>query len=322
MGVLFSAFRPTGMESAHANPYADFELDLQAPLHPTDRERFAEAIQILDEVARLTQSLRSYTGSTDAIRKAISNPTAENEEHAWLSLTPSVIILRHFYERSEDLEQMIPQLLDPLCTNQAQSVAENFNQHQSLVKLLARILSLAFEFDALKMANPSIQNDFSYYRRTLHRLKKSTNPQLSDHLIPDGVTNSMSLFYAYPNPMLRLVIDAITVFVTKSDPRAVAEGLAVLNAACYNALNRNSEYHAESSLFFQRVIVTCTILYDHVEPLGVFQRNSSINVRSIVSMLKKCHNQQTENLLNALRYSTKHLNDETTPKQVRILLSA
>jgi hypothetical protein len=39
------------------------------------------------------------------------------------------------------------------------------------VKQLAEILQFVLRFDNLKMGNPAIQNDFSFYRRTLSRLK-------------------------------------------------------------------------------------------------------------------------------------------------------
>ncbi len=64
------------------------------------------------------------------------------------------------------------------------------------------------------MNNPAIQNDFSYYRRTLNRKKMedasagasfgSTQP----NELPDDVANRMSLFYANPTPMLNTLSGA------------------------------------------------------------------------------------------------------------------
>jgi hypothetical protein len=42
---------------------------------------------------------------------------------------------------------------------------------QALVKQFAEVLGFVLSFDEQKLKNPSIQNDFSYYRRTLSRLK-------------------------------------------------------------------------------------------------------------------------------------------------------
>jgi len=46
--------------------------------------------------------------------------------------------------------------------------------NQALVAQLAAIFDFAFHFDERKMVNPAIQNDFSYYRRVLSRMKSGT----------------------------------------------------------------------------------------------------------------------------------------------------
>ena len=69
------------------------------------------------------------------------------------------------------------------------------------------------------MLNPSIQNDFSYYRRTISRLR-SPNPNSGNTEMPaisdltPELANKMSLFYANATPMLRVLSDATLNFVT------------------------------------------------------------------------------------------------------------
>lgn len=46
---------------------------------------------------------------------------------------------------------------------------------QALSKQLAEILRFVLKFDDLKMNNSAIQNDFSYYRRTLNRMKMNNS---------------------------------------------------------------------------------------------------------------------------------------------------
>lgn len=53
----------------------------------------------------------------------------------------------------------------------SESPLETLEKNQALAKQCAEILSFVLKFDELKMNNPAIQNDFSYYRRTLSRLK-------------------------------------------------------------------------------------------------------------------------------------------------------
>ncbi|XP_015768687.1 PREDICTED: protein FAM49B-like [Acropora digitifera] len=76
----------------------------------------------------------------------------------------------------------------------------------------------------------------------------------------------------------------------------------------------------ETYLFCLRVMVGLIILYDHVHPIGAFVKNSAIDIKASIKVLKDQPQGSVDGLLNALRYSTKHLNDETTPKNIKALL--
>lgn len=78
----------------------------------------------------------------------------------------------------------------------------------------------------------------------------------------------------------------------------------------------------ETHLLVLRVMVGLVILYDHVHPVGAFVRGSHIDVKGCVRLLQAQPAVKAEPLLNALRYTTKHLNEENTPKNIRNLLAA
>lgn len=72
------------------------------------------------------------------------------------------------------------------------------------------------------MTTPSIQNDFSYYRRIMSRqtLNGSTCEEQSvsrttenDEQISSALASCMSLFYAQPTPMLKVLSEATMKFV-------------------------------------------------------------------------------------------------------------
>lgn len=89
-------------------------------------------------------------------------------------------------------------------------------------------------------------------------------------------------------------------------------------------------------VFCQRVMVGAIILYDHVHPIGAFaKKNQAIDVshQCAVNMLTLhqmkatikaikggADPSQQDGLLNALRFTTKHLGDEDTPKQIKTML--
>ena len=77
-----------------------------------------------------------------------------------------------------------------------------------------------------------------------------------------------------------------------------------------------------TGLFVLRVMVGVIILYDHVHPIGAFAKTTHIDVRGSIKVLKEQPPTVVEGLLNALRYTTRHLNDDSTPKNIKSLLAA
>nr|XP_020515307.2 protein FAM49B-like [Labrus bergylta] len=76
----------------------------------------------------------------------------------------------------------------------------------------------------------------------------------------------------------------------------------------------------ETVLFCLRVMVGVIILFDHVHPAGAFVKTSNIDMKGCIRVLKEQPPSSVEGLLNALRYTTKHLNDEATSKQIKSML--
>lgn len=88
-------------------------------------------------------------------------------------------------------EKIVPQILMVLCSGNL-TPKEHLETQQALVKQLAEILDFVLKFDDLKMNNPSIQNDFSYYRRTINRRRVDDNFDLfskEGRLLPNELGN-------------------------------------------------------------------------------------------------------------------------------------
>jgi protein FAM49B len=114
-------------------------------------------------------------------------------------------------------ESIIPCLLEAL-TSGPMTPRQHLETQQSLVKQFAHILDFVLKFDDLKMTNPSIQNDFSYYRRTLGRqsivpIENQINLKHDNFELSNEMANRMSLFYAQATPMLKVLSDSTTKFV-------------------------------------------------------------------------------------------------------------
>lgn len=84
------------------------------------------------------------------------------------------------------------------------------------MKQFAKILEFVLKFDECKMTTPAIQNDFSYYRRTIQRSRNnSKNPLITKEIRVD-IANTMSLFFAHATPMLNALSEATSNFVQRA----------------------------------------------------------------------------------------------------------
>uniref|UniRef100_A0A8B9C5Q0 CYRIA/CYRIB Rac1 binding domain-containing protein n=1 Tax=Anser brachyrhynchus TaxID=132585 RepID=A0A8B9C5Q0_9AVES len=300
-----------------------------ADAQPTEAETavWNQVNAVLEEAQGVLAELQSYTGAGQEIREAIQNPgDLRLQERAWSAVCPLVAKLKRFYEFSLRLENALRSLLEAL-TSPPYAPTQHLEREQALAKQFAEILHFTLSFDELKMTNPAIQNDFSYYRRTISR-NRINNLQLdAESEVNNEMANRMSLFYAEATPMLKTLSNATTKFVSENKTLPIEDTTDCLSTmACVcRVMLETPEYRSrftntETLLFCMRVMVGVIILYDHVHPVGAFAKTSKIDMKGCIKVLKDQPSTSTEGLLNALRYTTRHLNDDTTSKQVRALL--
>ncbi|KAF0046420.1 hypothetical protein F2P81_000053 [Scophthalmus maximus] len=134
--------------------------------------------------------------------------------------------------------------------------------------------------------------------------------------VNNELANRMSLFYASSTPMLKTLSDATSKFVSDNPDVPIentTDCLSTMACVCKVMLETPRFTSEETVLFCLRVMVGVIILYDHVHPAGAF-------MKGCIRVLKEQPPSGVEGLLNALRYTTKHLNDEATSKQIRSML--
>lgn len=306
--------------------FVDFE---SAQPTESERETFDVVYNILQHSRGILQELSSYRGAGNEIREAIANPSNEElQEKAWNAVLPLVAKLREFYDFSQKLaSDVVPRILSELCSK-SMTPTKHLETQQALVKQFAELLDFVLAFDELKMTNPAIQNDFSYYRRIVNRFRISNQEYCDNNLnVSNELANMMSLFYAHATPMLKVLSDATTQFVSNNKDLPVentTETLQTMANVCQRMVENTefcSRFNREDTiLFVLRVMVGVIILYDHVHPIGAFAKSSHIDMKACIKVLKDQQPCDVESLLNALRYTTRHLNEETTPKHIKHLL--
>jgi len=300
----------------------DIFLDLEnAKPNDTEKEIYNQVAAVLNKGPTILEKLSGYTGCEDFIRKAITTPGPENEDAAWAAVVPAVEQLREFYDFSLELDVCFPKLLVALCKTNPK---ENIGAQQALAKQLADVFDFVLRFDDLKMVNPAIQNDFSYYRRTLNR-KKITKTDVNI-TIRDELANKMSLFFAYPTPMMNVINETTVKFLSQdsSVPRDnVTMALATMANVCQQMIDQKKFSSETTNMFCLRAMTGSVILFDHLHASGAFSKKSPINIKGVITALKTYPaggSGSTDGLLNALRFTTIHLNDPDTPATIKQLL--
>jgi len=297
---------------------AGLDLNFDGPEVQGEEERKIHELvaEALHDSPTHLDILKDYTGCEEPIRKALNDPGPKTESAAWKAVSKAVEKLYGFYKFSLELEKIWPQVLDTVCLDDA---VRGVQSHLALTKQLAEIFDFVFHFDEAKMVNPAIQNDFSYYRRVLSRMKNADKDKKAKILVDEELANKMSFFFAYPTPMMKVLIDATTEFDKNAKNRLI-EGLSLISNLCLKALQNDDQTKEKKTMLFLCAMSGCIILVDHLHDDGAFHKKSPIRIRNCITMLKT-HNMPTDFLMNSLRFTTLHLNDEQTMSSITKLLS-
>jgi len=270
--------------------------------------------QVLQQTPELLGMITKYGGCEDVIRKALNEPGAA-ETVAWEQVSAAVDKLYEFYAFSLHLEKTWPLVLDQVCQN---IPVEGVRDNLCITTQIAHIFSFVFHFDEAKMMNPAIQNDFSYYRRVLGRMKDKKQKMKVD----EELANKMSFFFAYPTPMMKVMIDSTTTLEKSERPRIIGGLSMVANICLQNIQSHGGDLGGENIMLLLCAMTGCIILVDHLRDEGAFDKKSPLNIKNAITLLKSGTNPQpTDFLLNSLRFTTLHLNSEHTMPAITKLLA-
>eukprot|EP01129_Flabellula_baltica_P003268 TRINITY_DN13067_c0_g1_i1.p2 TRINITY_DN13067_c0_g1~~TRINITY_DN13067_c0_g1_i1.p2 ORF type:complete len:319 (+),score=72.80 TRINITY_DN13067_c0_g1_i1:43-999(+) len=296
---------------------------------PTSEEERILLERVSDEFERapeLIKLLCDYTGCEEYIREALSHPGEKDvEKAAWKSVTEAVEDLYEFFEFSSHFDEFWPDLISTVCAEDAEG---SIGDKQALVKQIAMVFDFAFHFDVQKIMNPHIQNDFAYYRRVLSRMKSTNKKQKLT--VDEDTANKMSFFFAYPTPMMKVIIDSTVEMCKKGDVDTdqFIAGLALLANTCIKTAleimpNVKEDDENDLMMLYLSALSGCIILVDHLHTGGAFRSKSPVLIRRAVELITDYGKyESTDFLINSLRFTTIHLNDEETMPIVKKLLTS
>jgi len=292
--------------------FVDFK---DTELKGSDKELCEMVDELMAKSRGIIEQLDGFTDCGLAIRRALSNPTPENEEEAFNVVKRNVDTINNFYQFSKEIENVFPRLLASLASDDEKKA---FEDHQPIAKKIAQVLDFVLKFDEIKMLRPGLQNDFSFYRRSLG--KHAADPDL---VVRDDEASFISLFIAQPIPMMTALAKATTELLNESPQNGlrVPKVLAMIANVCLHLVKSKQFPDDETNMLCVRAMVGSIVLYDHISSGGAFVKKSGINIRHAVQLVVKDF-ADCKPLVNALRYSTLHFSDESTPPAITALLES
>lgn len=249
---------------------------------PTEEERvvYDQVTAVLSGSSAILQSLYEYKGCDELIRQAITAPSPDTEDAAWQAVLPRVDEIARYYEYSKEIERVFPTLVIALCKSE-DSPKESIAKQQATAKQFCDFIDFAIKFDEAKMAAPSIQNDFSFYRRNLSRMKMAKKD--AGLKIKDDLANSLSLFFAYPTPMMKLLSETLAKVLSPEEVSrdGLTKILSIVANTCLDMHTKGLITNKDITIYMLRVMTGSIILFDHVNLAGAFYKKTPINVNNI-----------------------------------------
>ncbi|KAG7395928.1 Protein fam49a [Phytophthora boehmeriae] len=275
----------------------------------------SEADEIISHAKTALLQLQCYEGCLQIIQKArtIREPSDEETKLELITkLTPNISAIRAFYELAVDIETIFSALVQ-ISSQKSTKKAAAF-----LMEKIAGLVEFAVCFDSLKPKKPEIQNDLSHFRRFI-----AVNAAQSNQLesLVDAPLDAMSFFVADHCPMLRVLIRAVECAMTK-EPAAVDVSALLANSRCSSASGSKPK-DGRPMMNYLRAMTGAIIVYDHTSTHGAFVSKSEVKIKRCVKELvhwKHISQGATSELLNTIKYCSRHYNDSSTPEKLRTLV--
>ena len=130
-------------------------------------------------------------------------------------------------------------------------------EKEPLTKALCELLEFCISFDQIKMMRPTIQNEFSFYRRAAAKMRNSGLDDVS--LMDDSTAAMISMYVAEATPMLMAATKAAKAALEQN--KQVAEAIAIIaNSCCKMMASKTLETQSQSLCLY--AMTGAILLYD------------------------------------------------------------
>ncbi|KAH0791850.1 protein FAM49B [Histomonas meleagridis] len=270
-----------------------------------------------------------FTPSTDILERfsqyhdgqkeaatALTNPSPETKEAAWNAILPNVKLQMEVYDFAKEISNKFCHLVDVVIKLSNEKATGGFETMPITIKCFVSCFDIILKMDEIKIKLPKLINDLAFFRRNA--------PSHNSDGDMDGLTeksNMSTVFWAAPTPMLTEVINSLQ-STYRDKPDGYTKLLELLGTVCDICTSILTNHHPDSepTRLCLRCIVGATLIYDHISPNGAFGVKPTFHVKDAMTLLVEYQPKQIE-LINAIKYSSKHLGDESADPKIKALFN-
>ncbi|OHS96506.1 Protein FAM49 like protein [Tritrichomonas foetus] len=308
MGGLFSTLNKKSLP--------EIAIDLEKAPSPAEEPIFNQfRSTVLEPSISIFEQFSKYKDGQEFAALALSNPSEETKGNAWDAILPNIYLQMEVFDFAKKVSDQFIKLINVVMTKTANNSFDVFSEMPAITKCFIDCFDIILRFDEIKLTLPKLLNDLAFFRRNVQNYNDES--QFDDLL---DKSNSSTIFWAASTPMLN---DAITTLQTTYQANSPDhEKLLVLIGSVSDIatmlLTRSQHTNPTQDMLCLRCIVGATLIYDHINSQGAFLTKSNFHVKEAMEAVVNFSPKQN-NLINAVKYSSKHLGDATSDPKIKQL---
>ncbi|KAH0786307.1 protein FAM49B [Histomonas meleagridis] len=295
--------------------YLDYPIDLD-DLVATDseEEELMNSYQemISSKAPDLIRRFGDYHDANEQIVNAISKATPEAQEAAFQAVVPLVRFQCEIFDFSNTCLDFFKRIMS-FFVGREEPTSDLFTKYQHLVKIISEFISIVLKLDEIKLMLPKLLGDVSYFRRSSRRPDYNQYESLSEK------SSDLSMFFANSNPFFSKLLQYPKDNASNQELFSKIIILYAGFADMYAAIARK-QTNEDNDLLCVKGVTFFIMALDNIHPSGIFGPKSPVHIVEDVRVVVEYQPKQ-QSLINNLKYTTKHFNDETTLKAVKDLLN-
>jgi hypothetical protein len=258
----------------------------------------------------ILQRYDAYQDCRNLISVALTNATPANVDAAWDVVLPNVRFQEEIHDFAETIASDFHRLVCFILSCSGDFV-DVLRFHPRAATMVAHLFEEILRFDDTTVKLHRVLVDLSFFRRAAAR-----RPDFGEYESLYQKSSDMSFFFAAPSPLLSKAINAVqSLGRTPREVPRILELFAAFVAIFTSMQTKHLFTDAKTNSICFRTIVGSILFFDSISSTGAFQAKSGIQSLKAIELLAVANPSQSE-LLNLLKFGSKHYPDPTTRKEI------